>query len=135
MNIFIRICALLADVFASFYIGLCVILILYFPPMAICLCFYGVIINYKMILTFYTVLALYTLLSWRKTFGKRIFRLETVDRDTHSPASYLQIIKRNLIFLLTLGLSYLWLIPSKGKYTLHDKLSKTTVIFDKKIEK
>lgn len=127
MNHFLRICALLADIFASFYLGLCVVLLVFFPPMSICLCLHGLAFNDKMMVLFFAVLAAYVFLSGRQTLGKRMFRLHIVDKDSGQPANWLQIFKRHGILVLSLGMSYFWLIFSKGQYTLHDKLSNTTV--------
>ncbi len=131
MNVFLRIFALIVDAFVATYVSLCVVLIIFFPPMSVCLCAHLIVINYKMIAVFYFVLLCYAFLSGRRTYGKRLFRLQIIDKRTLMSANSMQIIKRNFIFIGSFGLSYIWLIFSKGQFTLHDKLSNTTVIRDK----
>ncbi len=130
MTIFFRFVSLFVDICFCSYLIVTVSIFL-FKPLELWFCITGQKINGDILITALIIIFVYCFLLGRMTFGKLLCYLKVVDAKTLKSANFFQIIKRNLIVLSTFGISYLWLLFSKGECTLHDKLSNTTVIRDK----
>ena len=70
----------------------------------------------------------------RQTLGMRSWKIDIID-ETNSTLNWKQASSRYfaaLLSLLLLGLGFIWAIFDKDKLALHDRLSKTKLIVDKK---
>lgn len=131
MTRFLRLVALCVDIFFCTYLIVCASIFL-FNPLKFWFFISGQKMNEDMLITALLIVCVYCFLLGKTTFGKLLCYLKIVNAKTLEPANFFQIIIRNCIIILTLGLSYLGLLFSNGKYTtLHDKISGTTVIREK----
>jgi len=78
------------------------------------------------------ILSIFMIRDKGRSPGMRSQSLRVIDMDTLDKPSIFGILFRNMSFLLTLAIPFVWVLPffRSNHRTLHDYLSKTSVILD-----